>query len=94
MTDTHRQQARARVTDLVARLKAATPADGLDTLVEETEALGRAIDAFHLEAIRFRMFNVERQLRMLPGGAPEEATGLFATIRAHLEAAGFHTRSH
>ena len=94
MKDTHRQQARARVADLVARLKAVTPADGLDALVQETEALGRAIDAFHMEAIRFRMFNVERQLRLLPGGAPEEATGLFATIREDLEAAGFHTRSH
>jgi hypothetical protein len=94
MKETHRAEARARLADLVARLKGMPATDGLGSLVEEAEALDRAVDAFHMEAIRFRMFNVDRQLHRLPGGAPEDAARLFAEVRESLEAAGFHTRSH
>lgn len=94
MKDEHRQRARVRLAELLARLKALDQAEGLTPLVAEGESLGRAIDAFHMEAIRFRMFNVDRQLQRLPGGAPEDAKVLFAEVREALEAAGFHTRSH
>lgn len=61
-------------------------------LVEETEALRRAVDAFHMEAIRFRMHAVDRFLRAT--GDDAKARQQFDDVRAALEAAGFYTRSH
>jgi hypothetical protein len=63
-------------------------------LVDELESLERAIAAFHLEAIRFRMFNVDRLLTHRTSVLPDEVDTLFADTRRELEAAGFHTRSH
>ena len=63
-------------------------------LVEEAEALDRAISAFHLEGIRFRIYNVDRIVQHPPEPLPAEAQGIVADVRRHLEAAGFHTRSH
>jgi hypothetical protein len=60
-------------------------------LIEETDALRRAVAAFHMEAIRFRMFSVDRLLKET---GDEGATKLFDDVRHALEAAGFHTRSH
>jgi hypothetical protein len=60
-------------------------------LVEETEALRRAVAAFHMEAIRFRMHSVDRLLKR---AGNSETTTLFDELRHVLEAAGFHTRSH
>ena len=66
----------------------------LATLIEECQALARAIEAFHMEGIRFRMFNVDRLLVRTDLPIPPEAAGLFSQAREELEAAGFHTRSH
>jgi hypothetical protein len=63
-----------------------------DELIEEAQALRRAIAAFHMEAIRFRMYNVDRLLKVV--GAPDALTSTFEQLRRELEAAGFHTRSH
>jgi hypothetical protein len=77
---------------LVPRLTA-MPSGSLRTqLVDEAEALGRAVEAFHMEAIRFRMFSVDRLLKM--AGDDAELRRLFDELRQTLEAAGFHTRSH
>ena len=61
-------------------------------LIEEAQALGRAVAAFHMEAIRFRMYSVDRLIRS--GGDDPTARALFNELRDELEAAGFHTRSH
>ena len=61
-------------------------------LIEEGEALRRAVAAFHMEAIRFRMYSVDRLLHQ--AGDPPEGRRLFEELRHALEAAGFHTRSH
>lgn len=63
-----------------------------DHLVNETEALRRAVAAFHLEAIRFRFFNVERAIKL--GGDSPTLRVPFEELRVELEKAGFHTRSH
>ena len=63
-------------------------------VVEECEALSRAIAAFHIEGIRFRMFNVDRLLTAAGCPCRRGASPLFADVRRELEAAGFHTRSH
>jgi len=63
-------------------------------LLEELEALGRAVDAFHMEGIRFRAFNVDRLLHTGDVPLPPAAAEAFKQMRQDLEAAGFHTRSH
>jgi hypothetical protein len=60
-----------------------------------TELIGhlqRAIEAFHMEAIRFRMYTIGRQLDRMAGLTPE-VPERFERVRASLEAAGVHTRS-
>jgi hypothetical protein len=63
-----------------------------DQILDETDALRLAIAAFHMEAIRFRMFAVDRLIR-LSGDLPDPRRH-FDELRLALEAAGFHTRSH
>ena len=60
-------------------------------LFEEASALRRAVAAFHMEAIRFRMFAVERLLKQQGDAA---MLRVFEELRHELETAGFHTRSH
>ena len=95
MTTDSRQAAKERVADLIRLLRAdAAHADELKPLVDEAEALDRAIAAFHLEGIRFRIYNVDRLVSHGPVALPQEASSIVADVRRHLEAAGFHTRSH
>ena len=79
---------------LIQVLTAQPAGDALTPLVEECQSLARAIEAFHMEGIRFRMYNVDRLLTRTDLPIPVEAAGFFAEARAELEAAGFHTRSH
>lgn len=94
----HRNAAETRIRELIALLEAQPPAVERDRLIEECVPLARAIGAFHMEGIRFRMFNVDRTLtKAVAAFAPgerEEAQRMFADARRHLEAAGFQTRSH
>jgi len=94
MSTDERTAAQRRLTDLLAVLKGAAQQDQLTRLVEETEALARAVSAFHLEGIRFRIYNVDRMIAHPPAALPGEAATILADVRRHLEAAGFHTRSH
>ena len=80
----------AKIDALLPLLKAMGAGADRDRLVEEAEALRRAIAAFHMEAIRFRMYTVERLLKNAGSGAQQT----FEDLRHALEAAGFHTRSH
>ncbi len=95
MSTEDRQAAQARLNDLLTIIRG-LPAhkDQLARLLEEAEALGRAIAAFHLEGIRFRIYNVDRLVQHPPVPLPVEAIAIVADVRKHLEAAGFHTRSH
>jgi hypothetical protein len=96
MTDRdHREAARRHIRTLISLLSSRALQDDLiRQLVDELESLERAVAAFHLEAIRFRMFNVDRLLSHSPVAIPDEVGHLFADARHELEAAGFHTRSH
>jgi len=82
----------AKCDDLLALLKTQPPDANLPTLLEDVEALRRAIAAFHMEAIRFRMYAVDRALKEQPNVGAAHA--LFDQLRHALEEAGFHTRSH
>src|SRR4051794_20021136 len=94
MSTDDRQAAQRRVNELLTILKAVPQQDQLGRLIEETEALARAIHAFHLEGIRFRIYNVDRMVTHPPVPLPVDTVSIVADVRRHLEAAGFHTRSH
>jgi hypothetical protein len=89
-----RKAAVSRVQDLIALVKQQPASDAQARLLEECDGLARAIDAFHMEGIRFRAYNVDRLLKKGGVPLPPEAGEAFNQMRQHLEAAGFHTRSH
>jgi hypothetical protein len=93
-TGNERQEAATRIADLVSLLNAGAAKAETARIVEECEALARAIGAFHMEGIRFRMYNVDRLLAQHAAIVPAGARALLETARHNLEAAGFHTRSH
>jgi len=94
MSTQDRQAAQARITDFIALIGSLPPHEHLTQLKEQAEALHRAIGAFHLEGIRFRIYNVDRMVSKSPVPLPPEAASAVSDVRRHLEAAGFHTRSH
>ena len=81
----------AKLDELLPLLRALPAGPNTSDLIETAEALRRAVAAFHMEAIRFRMYSVDRELARL-GHA--ECGRVFGEVRQALEAAGFHTRSH
>ena len=92
-TGDERQAAAARIEELATLLRS-QPGPHAAAMIEECEALTRAIGAFHMEGIRFRIYNVDRLVAQHAATLPAEARALLEDARRHLEAAGFHTRSH
>ena len=96
MTPAEKQEARARAKihagDLLGILKANPNPSAVSKPVYECEQLERAIEAFHMEAIRFRMYSLERFIHHEQSVAGPDAQRAFADLRAALEAAGFQTR--
>src|SRR5437867_735956 len=90
----HRKAAEDSLRILVSEVQAQPPAETTATFLDECAALAVAIRAFHMEGIRFRMFNVDRAIHRGAVKVSDEARAAFAEVRRHLEAAGFHTRSH
>ena len=84
-------KALAKLDDLLPLVKGLPASTNTEELVESAEALRRAVAAFHMEAIRFRMFTVERLLKTTSDAG---CLAAFADVRHELETAGFHTRSH
>jgi hypothetical protein len=89
-----RKAAVARIQELITLVQQQAAGESRDHLLEECEALGRAIDAFHMEGIRFRAYNVDRLIHKGGLTLPSAASEIFVQVRHHLEEAGFHTRSH
>ena len=89
-----RQAAQDRIRELIAMIERQPPSDAKAKLLDECEALSRAVAAFHMEGIRFRSYNVDRILHLGGEEVPAAGVELFSEIRKDLEAAGFHTRSH
>ena len=81
----------AKIDQLLAALKSLPAGSSKDELIDTTDALRRAVAAFHMEAIRFRMHSVDRLLKPTNDAG---AQSLFQEVRHELETAGFHTRSH
>ena len=82
----------AKLEILLPLLKAHPKSDAQQKLIDDAEALQRAVAAFHMEAIRFRMHNVDRAIKLLGDDAATRRA--FEDLRQALETAGFHTRSH
>ena len=83
----------AKLDELLPLLKGLPGSSGPESeMMEAAEALRRAVAAFHMEAIRFRMHTVDRLLKA--GGDDIRCRRLFDELRVELENAGFHTRSH
>ena len=93
-TTDSRKSAQERIRALMSMIERQPASDEKTTLLEECEALARAVAAFHMEGIRFRSYNVDRILHKGGAAVPEGAAEVFADMRKDLEAAGFHTRSH
>ena len=89
-----RKAAQERIRTLISLIEQQPASDARAKLLEECEALARAIAAFHMEGIRFRSYNVDRQFQLGGEAVPAGAADVFAELRKDLEAAGFHTRSH
>ena len=90
----HRKAAEERLAALVKSVEAGPRTDAAAKFLDECASLAIAIRAFHMEAIRFRMFNVDRMINKEAVSVGEEGRAAFADVRSHLESAGFHTRSH
>ena len=89
-----RQAAEASLESLIASVQALPTSEATEAFLHECMALRLAIRAFHMEAIRFRMFNVDRMITRQSVSLGEDGMQAFADVRRQLEAAGFHTRSH
>lgn len=93
-TTDSRKAAQDRIRALITMIERQPASETRTKLIEEGEALARAVAAFHMEGIRFRSYNVDRLLQQGGDAIPAGAVELFAEMRKDLEAAGFHTRSH
>jgi len=89
-----RKAAEESLQTLVTAVEAEPQSDAQKAFLAECAALMVAIRAFHMEGIRFRMFNVDRSITRGTITLTDTARAAFADVRRHLEAAGFHTRSH
>ena len=93
-TTDHRKNAETHIEQLVSALEGFPAFPERDALLSECRSLALAIRAFHMEGIRFRMYNVDRMLGKSEGTLPASVVAEFRGARESLEAAGFHTRSH
>ena len=82
----------AKLDELLVPLKNLPKTGDTERLLEHAEALRRAVAAFHMEAIRFRMYSVDRDLKTV--GDDPAMRRMYEALRQALETAGFHTRSH
>ena len=81
----------AKLDELLPKLKALPATPDSEQRFQSAEARRRAVAAFHMEAIRFRMYSVDR---LLIRQADADCSRIFGEVRHALEMAGFHTRSH
>lgn len=87
-----RAAAQERLAELLALLRPRAADAGVAAAIDAGEHLSRAIAAFHMEAIRFRVFTIERFVRNDPA-ADERVRRVLAELESSLETAGFQTSS-
>ena len=89
MPDDPRATAIERLGQLRDSLRQA-PGD-LSGFVEQTEHVITAVEASHIEGVRFRLFGFRRQLDAYAGLLPDQTVELLDQATAALQAAGFRT---
>ena len=91
MSTDHRSTALERLGELRGRLEQLDGTDH-DTLVSECDLLIKAVEAFHMEGIRFRMYGLHRRLTSDTAVVPVDVVHILETARTSLGAAGFKTK--
>ena len=81
-----------RLRVLCARLQTLTGTVGVPKLVEDCRQLIRAVETFHMEAIRFRMDGLRRGLTSDGVDVSAETIKMLEEVQDALEAAGFKVR--
>lgn len=80
-----------RLRELHGRLESEGGPEG-DAAVTECERLLEAVEAFHMEAIRFRMYGLHRRVTSDSAAVSPETLQILEDARADLVAAGFKVR--
>ncbi len=88
-----RTRAAQKANDLLALLRMRSNPATVAKPIYEAEQLLTAIGSFHMEAIRFRMYSIDRFLSTPGSGATTVELSTLQDLHNALEAAGFHTRS-
>ena len=89
MAADHRSTALDRLRKLRQRLQESVPDPAAG---EECDHVIRAVEAFHPEGVRFRMYGLRRRLTAGDTPAADELVQLLDDARDALRAAGFNTR--
>ena len=92
MTADPRATALARLRELGECLRTPGAAPAAAGAAEDCEHLIRAVEAFHPEGVRFRLYGLHRRLTADDGEVPAAAIPLLEAAREALQAAGFRTR--
>ena len=92
MPDDARQRARKLAHELSELLKSSPDPHMSATVCETAAYLERAIDAFHMEAIRFRMYTLQRVIGTRDLDPADQTRRTFDQLKASLEEAGFRTQ--
>ena len=87
-----RGTALARLRELGECLRSAGDRPAAAGAVEDCEHLVRAVEAFHPEGVRFRLYGLHRRLAAAGAEVPPAAMRLLEAARDALQAAGFRTR--
>ena len=87
-----RETAKIHAAELLKLLQARPDQATAARALYETEQLKRAIDSFHMEAIRFRMFGIDRFLHSPASHSSDSELQTLRQLKTALEDAGFQTR--
>lgn len=85
-------EARTHLDALITRLRSLPDAEAVRPIVGIAEQLRDALDAHHMEGIRFRAFSLTRLVNQPGAPVGDEERRLVAQIKAALETAGLPLR--
>lgn len=89
---TARQAALDRLDDLLELLRSQPASERSAELLEIAGHLRRAVEAFHMEGIRFRFFTLTRLSAQEVSGVPPRGHALLEEIGTALQGAGFRIK--
>ena len=87
-----REAARTHLVEFLRILRSIPDQHQASKPIYESEQLEKALQAFHMEAIRFRVYSLDRFINDRNSVATAEARQTFGELKKALESAGFQTR--